>query len=501
MFALVEPWRVSRDEAVDDLEQSRIRGGRVPRRLTPLWVLAGVSFAVSVCVAPGTTAGSEPPMTLPGGVADLEALQQAFQGVVERVAPSVVGIRAERRQVSALSGARSGEIGGTLEQRVVVNGSGTVIDADGLILTNEHVIQSASEIVVLLYDGSELPATVLKSDPRSDLAILRVDRKGLTPARICDWNDVARGQWTVVIGNPFGLGRDGQLSVAIGIVSNLGRQLPGLGEVDDRFYNDMIQTTAPINPGHSGGPLFNVQGELIGVVTAMHTRAPADEGIGFAIPMTPPKRHVIQALCRGEDVAYGYLGLTVRVPELEERTRSGLDAEHGVVVDRVEPVGPAASAGIRVGDVISAFERQQLEGPAHLADLVGQTPVGAPVRLSVVRDGHPAEISAVIGRRDVSRVSWMRSGSVLWRGMRVADITASVRRIVGTDEGVVYGVMVIEVRENSPADRANVRIGNVIEQVNGQRIDDTTDFLLFSRAKSGPVEVTIRNRGRHTIDP
>lgn len=219
-------------------------------------------------------------------LAELQRLQTAFQDVADRVSPTVVGIRAHRRL--------SGEGFGT-GQIVLVNGSGTVIDANGIILTNEHVVQRTHDLQVVFHDGTQVPGRVLAADKRNDLALIKVDRSGLPAARICQWPTVARGQWTVVVGNPFGIGSDGKLSVSVGVISNLGRSLPGLGETDNRLYNDMIQTTAEINPGNSGGPLFSLNGELLGVVTAMHTRSGGDAGAGFAIPMTPTR---LQAIAR-----------------------------------------------------------------------------------------------------------------------------------------------------------------------------------------------------------
>lgn len=462
----------------------------------PLWVAAASLFALSVIFLPRTSSGGQT-QRVNDGYGDLEALQGAFQRVVREVAPSVVGIRAERRQVSRLTGFDPAERS-MLEQRVVVNGSGTIVDADGLILTNEHVVQGADVIKVMLHDGSEVTGRVLRADTRSDLAVLQIARTGLTPARICRWADVARGQWTIVVGNPFGLGSDGQLSVAVGVVSNLGRQLPGLGEVDDRFYNDMIQTTAPINPGHSGGPLFNIHGELIGVITAMHTRTPTDAGIGFAIPMTPTKRRLVQTLCRGRQVEYGYLGVTVRVPEPHERQSLKLSAGEGVVVQLVEPAGPAANGGVHVGDVIRSYQYQSVTGPSQLAELVGQTPIGSEVRVDLLRSGEPVSRWITIAQRDVSRVSWMRTGAVSWRGLRVADLNDEARAIMNIGPEVT-GVLVVEVEFDSPADRANVEVGDVIDAVAGEPVRSTTDFLLRARSSPGQLDVSIRARGVCTI--
>ena len=463
-----------------------------------LWLVAALLFAASIVVAPRATAGDEPPLARPEAVADLEALQRAFQRVVDQVAPSVVGIRAQRRRVTTLPGSNPGDKPETVEQDLVVNGSGTVIGDDGLILTSEHVIQGAGEIEVLFSDGQRLRGSVWAADPRADLAVLRVDRADIRPVQMCDWETVGRGQWSVVIGNPFGLGRDGQLSVSVGVIANLGRQLPGLGEVDDRFYHDMLQITAPINPGNSGGPLFNIRGELIGVVTAMHTRAPADEGIGFAIPMSPAKRRVVETLCQGRPVEYGYLGVVVRT--LGTAERAALHLGHGVVVQQVEPAGPAAQAGLSVGDLVLEFEHQPVTGPAQFAELAGQSAVGSEVRLDVLRNERSETLRLVVERRDVSRVSWMRGGAIAWRGMRLTDLSPDARRHMRVD-GEARGVVVIEVEADSPAGRAPLRVGDVIEEVGGEPVRDTYEFLSRVRGAEGSLVVSVRKVGVRSIEP
>jgi serine protease Do len=463
----------------------------------PLWLVAALLFAASTVVAPRATAGDEPPAR-PEAVADLEALQRAFQRVVDQVAPSVVGIRAQRRRVTTLPGANPGDKPETVEQELLVNGSGTVIAADGLILTSEHVIQGAGEIEILFSDGQKFQGSVYAADPRADLAVLRVERTDLRPVQIGDWETVARGQWSIVIGNPFGLGRDGQLSVSVGVIANLGRQLPGLGEVDDRFYHDMLQITAPINPGNSGGPLFNIRGELIGVVTAMHTRAPADEGIGFAIPMSPAKRRVVDTLCQGRPIEYGYLGLVVRA--LATAERAALHLAHGVIVQQVEPDGPAAQAGLSVGDLVLEFEQQPVTGPAQFAELVGQSAIGSEVRLDVLRNDRSETLRLVVQRRDVSRVSWMRGGAIAWRGMRLTDLSPDARQHMRVD-GEARGVVVIEVEPDSPAGRAPLRVGDVIEEVAGEPIRDTHEFLSRVRGTEGVLVVSVRKVGARSIEP
>jgi serine protease Do len=473
---------------------------RLPTTLPawPLWLVAALLFVIFALITPRRASGEEPTPPAVDAKADLEALQQAFQQVAEQVSPSVVGIRAQRRQMATLPGADQTQWAGLPEQHVAINGSGTIISADGLILTSEHVVQAATDIDVLFFDGQRTRAVVLAADPRSDFAVLQTARSGLRPATFGDWSNVARGQWVVVIGNPFGLGQDGQLSVSVGIIANLSRQLPGLGEIDDRFYNDMIQITAPINPGNSGGPLFNIRGELIGVVTAMHTRAPADDGVGFAIPMSPAKRRLIDTLAQGRPIEYGYLGATVRLPDAVERMAIGVG--HGVVVQRVEPEGPAAQAGLVVNDVVLAFDTQPVTGPAQLAELVGQSPVGSTIELLLLRAGQPVPLRVMLDQRDASRVSWMRGGAVSWRGMRLTDLSDDARRRAHLDSQA-HGVVVVEVERDSPAGRANLQLGDILEQIEGEPIHDTLEFVLRVRGVRGTLAVTVRNAGPRAIAP
>lgn len=466
-------------------------------RLLPLWLCVVLLFFLLIVAAPVASVGDD---DAEDPVATLEAVQRAFQQVIERVSPSVVGIRVKRRYVAVLPGVRDGPDAGTFEQLVVVNASGAVIGRDGLILTNEHVIQSASQIEVMFHDGRTLPATIVSADPRADLAVLRVERAPLEPAEFCDWSAVARGQWTIALGNPFGLGGDGQLSASVGVISNLSRRLPGLGDVDDRLYHDMIQTTAAINPGNSGGPLFNIQGELVGIVTAMHTRSAVDDGIGFAIPLTPARRHVIEQLVEGRPIEYGYLGVTVRSPEHVERATAGIGQDFGVVVVEVESGGPAAKANIREGDLILRYKHQQVRGPADLAEQVGATPVGQRVPVDLYRGPKRLTVSATIDRRQVSRIGWMRGGAILWRGMRLANLTPDSRLRMNADVNAT-GVVVIDVLEKSPAGRARVRIGDVIEQVGEAPVNDIVGFRRRVSSQAGMVAIAVRGRGTLKVPP
>ncbi len=463
---------------------------RRPRR-APRRPLAALLVAWTL-LSPGSAWGQ--PIDAPG----LERLQDAFERLIQRVSPSVVGIRVQRRYVSAAAGG-SAKTRGVFEQTVAVNGSGTIISPDGLILTNEHVIQAARTIDVLFHDGRKARALLLASDPRGDLAVIHVNRTGLPAVRFADFGTVKRGQWALAIGNPYGLGRDGQLSVSVGVISNLNRTLPGLGEVDDRFYGDLIQTTAAIYPGCSGGPLFNIRGELVGIVTAMHTRAADDEGVGFAIPMSLPRQRVVRALMRGRHIDYGYIGLTVRAPERGERP-AGVAPRTGVIVEKVDPAGPAFAAGIQEGDVLLRFGGRTIRGPASMAQLVGQAAPGSAAPIELLRRGARQTVRLTVGRRQVSHVSWMRGDAILWRGLRLANPTPLIRARLGLT-GDAEGIVVIDVAVGSPGHQAGVQIGDVIERFAGQRVEDITALAAQARQQKGAVQIALRGRGEVVVRP
>ncbi len=478
---------------------ARVNASPPPRPLVRLWPATALLFFLLIMLAPTRAGGGDNPNPKSQALPNLAQIERAFQSVAEQASPSVVGIRVQRRYLASLPDGGSSE-NTTFEQLVTINGSGTIIDRNGLILTNEHVIQSASEIEIFFHDGQSASASLLSADPRGDMAILKVDRADLTPAKIVDWEAVARGQWTIAIGNPYGLGNDGNLSVSVGVISNLNRKLPGLGEVDDRLYADMIQTTAAIHPGCSGGPLFNIKGELVGVVTAMHTRAPADEGVGFAIPMSPFRRQMIRQLAAGNQVTYGCLGLIARSVRQSERQTAGVGAQVGAVVQQIDLGGPAGEAGLHEGDLIIHYDHQVVRGPGDLTLLVGQTPPGHRVAVEVWRDGERHVLHPVIQRREINYVSWMRGGALLWRGMRITDLTPELRRRMGIETDV-SGVLVIDVMRDSAAQHAAINIGDVIESIAQTPIHDTAAFNSRVSNRQGPVKIRVLARGELVIAP
>lgn len=323
-------------------------------------------------------------------VADLRALEKAFTDLAQKVRPSVVAIRTYR--------VRNPTDRDTPVKLPLSLGSGFVIDATGYIATNRHVIDGADLITVILDNGLHYDATTVKSDVRGDLAVLKIDAtdlapdsdRGLVAVRFGDLANVKVNQWAFACGNPFGLANaDGRTSITYGVVSAVGRQmtdrLPGNDQV--HYYGNLIETSAAINPGSSGGALFNLDGEVIGVVTAIESASGVNEGHGFAIPIDKNIRGILDTLKAGKEVRYGFLGVTVDdVDPPDSRQVSDSGRHRGAKITSINPAnGPAAAAGLKPGDIIVEFDGTPVEGSDHLVRLVGYTPVGADVTVTYLR--------------------------------------------------------------------------------------------------------------------
>jgi serine protease Do len=332
-------------------------------------------------------------------------------------------------------------------------GSGFIVDKEGYILTNNHVIEGAEDIKVKLYNGRTFDAKIVGRDPKSDIALLKINPKGqnLPVAKLGDSDKLRVGDWVIAIGNPFGL----EHTVTAGIVSAKGRVI-GMGP-----YDDFIQTDASINPGNSGGPLFNLQGEVVGINTAI---VAGGQGIGFAIPINMAKS-LLPQLKKGK-VTHGFLGVYIQdlTPELAKRF--GLKEPKGALVSDIMPNSPAAKAGLKKGDVIIRFNDKEVPDSLTLRRLVASTPPKQTVKIEIIRQGKNYTIWVTLEEYE------KRAMSIEQWGFKVERIPPEVSKASGTTEGV----MVTEIMANTPADRAGLETGDIIIEIEHEQVKDLNDF-------------------------
>jgi Do/DeqQ family serine protease len=359
-------------------------------------------------------------------------------------------------------------------------GSGVIVDARrGYILTNNHVIAKADEISVTLRDGRKYKAKLVGTDPASDIAVIHIKAENLTAVPLGDSGKLRVGDFVVAIGNPFGLGQ----TVTSGIVSALGRS--GLGI---EGYEDFIQTDASINPGNSGGALVNLQGELVGINTAIVGPSGGNVGIGFAIPVSMARQVMDQLIEYGE-VRRGQLGVYIQdlTPELAKAL--GVSQERGAVVTQVAPGSPAAKAGLKTGDVVVKVDGKPVHNAADLRNTVGLMRIGQTVTLDVLRDGKPLQVEARIEKAKETKLS---AGEVNKRlqGAELGDITPD-----NPQYNRVQGVLVLKVERDSPAWNAGLRQGDVIRSVNREPVRSVAELEAAVKKSSDGLLLNIQRDG------
>lgn len=351
-------------------------------------------------------------------------------------------------------------------------GSGFIIDASGIIMTNNHVVRDADEVVVKLHDGREFTATDIKTDPRTDVAILRIEgASGLKAAKFGDSTQMDIGDWVLAVGSPFGY----EMSVTAGIISAKGR---GIGAV---MREDFIQTDAAINPGNSGGPLVNLNGEVIGVNTAISSRSGGYDGIGFAIPIQIAG-WVSDQLVKSGSVLRGYLGIQNAPIDEELAKQFNVTAREGVIVRNVFPKSPADKAGLEPGDVILSVNGEKIVDPKQLQQVVERLDIGKPSHFQILREGKPQELAVTIeqmpadfGMAKHSEEPEEKSEQKFDNlGLELQDLTAELAKQL--DLGELKGVVVVGVKEGSPAATYGVRQGDVIEKVGTTPVATVAEF-------------------------
>jgi serine protease Do len=358
------------------------------------------------------------------------------------------------------------------QQRPRGVGSGFVVDADGYIVTNHHVVDGTRSVEVTLADGRTFQARVVGSDAETDLALLKIDATGLPTVPLGTSSGLKVAEPVMAIGNPFGLDH----SVSVGIVSATGRFI-GQGRFDD-----FIQTDAAINPGNSGGPLINTRGEAVGINSAIVSRGGGFQGIGFAIPVDLAKPILGQLRTAGK-VTRGWLGVSIQ-PLTQELAKSfGLTGTQGALVASVTEDSPAARAGLKEGDVIVTFDGKAVDAPRVLPSLVANTPVGRPVPVGIVRDGARQTVTVTVGNLSDSREARATPGgpgekapesrATEKHGLALQELTPELAKQLGVQSE--KGVVVTQVKPDSPAAQAGLAAGDVIREVNRMPVQDLQD--------------------------
>jgi serine protease Do len=448
------------------------------------------------------------------GVAGAKAAPDSFAALAKRVSPAVVNVATARdiappREMPELPpgspfeeffkrfGAPTPQGRGEGESRRAIGlGSGFIVDPSGYIVTNNHVVDKASEVKVRLGDDSSFTAKVIGVDPQTDLALLKVEAGRPLPAvKLGDSDKAEVGDWVLAVGNPFGLGG----SVTAGIISARGRNIQA------GPYDDFLQVDASINRGNSGGPLFNVDGEVIGVNTAIYSPNGGSVGIGFAIPSNLVKS-VVAALQRSGKVERGWLGVSIQEVTPEIADSLGLDGARGALIADLQPDGPAAKAGLRQGDVLLGFGGRPVSDSRELARLVAEKQAGSDVEVEIWRDGASRQLGIVTGKQPANprlasagrperETESYRSTALK---AELAALTDAWRTRLGIDAGV-NGVVVLSVEEG-PVAGQGLREGDVIVRVAGTAVD-TPERLdaVINKAKEGKekaVLMLVNRQGR-----
>jgi serine protease Do len=443
-------------------------------------------------------------------IQSLKSFNEAFVQIAESATPSVVTIFTEKnvperslspfgffgRPFDDFFGPQRGGPGSGRKNVKRGLGSGVIVTEEGYILTNNHVIDEADQIYIRTYDNRRIDAKVVGKDPKTDLAVIKVNAKGLKPIIIGDSDKLRVGEWVIAIGSP--LGETLARTVTQGIVSAKGRANVGLAD-----YEDFIQTDAAINPGNSGGPLVNVNGELVGINTAIASRTGGFEGIGFAVPSNMAKQ-VLTSLITSGKVSRGYLGVTIQ--DIDENLAKGLNLEKagGVLVGTVIEGSPAAKSGMRTGDVILDFNNTRVTGSAELRNWIARQEPGTSVIMRGLRDGRPISFTVRLEALPVKELATSSASpsqplqpSLL--GFRAEELTAqaAARFNLKAGEGKV---VITSIDPSSNAGMAGIRPGDVILSVNRQSVTSFAAYAALVRnVKQGDLLFLLVDRGGSRI--
>lgn len=363
-----------------------------------------------------------------------------------------------------------------------VRGSGFVVTADGYILTNNHVVENASKVEVTFDDGKKLDAKVIGLDPKTDLAIIKIEGKNFPFIRLGDSDKIEVGDWAIACGNPFGL----QASITVGVVSAKGRNQLNIAD-----FEDFIQTDAAINPGNSGGPLLNIDSEVIGINTAIVSGSGGYMGIGFAIPSNMAKRIMDQLIENGV-VTRGFLGVTLQAIDSDLASFYKLDGVYGALVTDVVPDSPAAKGGLEQEDIITHFNGKRVENISLFRNAVSLMKPGSKLTLKVLRDGKVETLKFKVGSAPDEKVTAEAQTTIEKLGLQVQDLTPEVAEKLGYRNA--QGVIVSGVEKESLAADARIRPGALIMAVNRQPVSNTSELMEIMQKSSSEGRILLMVR-------
>ncbi len=430
-----------------------------------------------------------------GGDAELRSVEKAFTQLADKTRRSVVAIVTYQSTPNPQN---------DLSPEILNQGSGFIINADGLIVTNHHVVANSGAITVILSDGTRHEATILASDYRSDLSVLSITQQNLETALLSDSSLVKVGQWAFAVGNPYGLAADdGHTLFTAGVVSGLSQSLVGLFEKNDgRFLGNMIETDIHLKPGYSGGPMFNLDGEVIGIATAVVTKeglAPA----GFAIPMSPRTKGILTTLSQGISIQYGTMGAHSRTVSEKESKELCLPQLGGAMITKVSGGGsknPSARAGLRRQDVITQYGSHKISNADELLDAAASTPVGEEIEVTYYRKGEALQTSiTLIDQREMDNDRPQQSGPrvavhmLTWHGCLLVEASEYYRDLHNLPRDV-QGLYISQIQPNTLAAISSLKAQVFITKYNGHDITTINSFLdVDDMAKQGIARIELSN--------
>src|SRR5215471_83719 len=485
---------------------------------TPTWVAAaalGLALIVGGLTGSVVQSSSEQPTyTVASGARTQIVFDQGFSPVVKSAAPAVVNISSSR-VVRAPEGNPLGPADESIlrrffgedfmrqfriprERREHSLGSGVIVNSNGYILTNSHVVMGATNVKVALSDRREMPGKIIGVDPGTDIAVVKIDTDHLSVLPFGDSSKVEVGDIALALGNPFGLGR----TVTMGIVSATGRGGLGIEE-----YEDFIQTDASINPGNSGGPLINVRGELIGVTTAILSPSGGNLGIGFAVPSNMG-RTVMDQIIKNGKVTRGYMGAVIQDVTPELATAMTLGQTRGALVSDIDPKGPAAKSGLQPGDIIVEINGKPITDSRELRLIVSAMKPGSQIGMRVVHSGEPRNVTLTLGEMPIPKETVSNNPPPPTSrekpsapeqpriGVAVTELTPEIAKelkVPTSTKGIVIG----DVEEGSSASEAGLEIGDVIAEVDRKPVKTVTDFrnAITNHTSDDPILLLINREG------